>query len=132
MARRWILVVVAMLVGSISKGSGAEQASGELLYRRYCASCHGIDGRGDGPVAPALVTPPADLTRLDAGVPELMRQIDGRAMAHAHGSAQMPVWGRVFEEAHVGDPHPQRTTLQEVEILADYVHRLQKRADTSR
>jgi mono/diheme cytochrome c family protein len=132
MVLRRILVVVAMLVGSVSTGALAGQPSGELLYRRYCASCHGIDGRGDGPVAPALVSPPADLTRVDTGVPELMRQIDGRAMARAHGTAQMPVWGRVFEETRVGDPHPRRTALQEVEILADYVHRLQKRTDTSR
>ena len=35
---------------------------GEALFRTHCASCHGSEGRGDGPAAPALDGPPADLT----------------------------------------------------------------------
>jgi len=35
---------------------------GETLYVRHCATCHGDTGRGDGPVAGALVPPPADFT----------------------------------------------------------------------
>ena len=35
---------------------------GEALFRTHCASCHGSEGRGDGPAAAALAGPPADLT----------------------------------------------------------------------
>jgi putative copper resistance protein D len=35
---------------------------GAELYRRHCASCHGVAGHGDGPAARALAKDPADLT----------------------------------------------------------------------
>ncbi len=35
---------------------------GEEIYQKQCASCHGIDGKGTGPLAQALSHPPADLT----------------------------------------------------------------------
>src|SRR5215831_16276295 len=38
------------------------QMDGEEIYRAYCSTCHGVDGRGQGPTAAALSTPPADLT----------------------------------------------------------------------
>ncbi|MCP5449793.1 MAG: cytochrome c [Gammaproteobacteria bacterium] len=34
---------------------------GRTLYRQYCASCHGIDGLGDGDAGKALQPPPANL-----------------------------------------------------------------------
>ncbi len=36
-------------------------ASGQVVYERYCLTCHGINGRGDGPGAEGLEPPPADL-----------------------------------------------------------------------
>ena len=38
--------------------------SGAKMYREHCASCHGLHGKGDGPVAPTLVRRPTDLTLL--------------------------------------------------------------------
>ena len=63
---------------------------GALYYAQYCATCHGTGGRGDGPSAPALRTPPADLTRIAArrggAFPEgdIARWIDGRFPLPAH------------------------------------------------
>src|SRR5689334_1329693 len=37
---------------------------GPDLFRSYCASCHGVDGKGNGPVSPALKTKPTDLTSI--------------------------------------------------------------------
>jgi mono/diheme cytochrome c family protein len=42
----------------------SDPVSGEGLYRMYCAVCHGRTGRGDGPAAIELKTPPRDLTTL--------------------------------------------------------------------
>lgn len=94
----------------------------EALYRRYCASCHGIDGRGDGPVAAALDPPPTDLTRSKLSLPKLMKVIDGRRTVRAHGTATMPVWGEVFEQTLEGDSRQHRQALREVQAIAEYVH----------
>ena len=111
-----------------SSARGARATSGvrpgEALYMRYCASCHGIDGRGDGTVASALRTPPPDLTRLTYGEGELIKQIDGRRTIRAHGTSAMPVWGEIFEQSLIEEPHRRRTTLQRLQTLADYVARL--------
>ena len=107
---------------------GHAQGAGEVLYMRYCASCHGIDGRGGGPVAAALTPPPSDLTRLESREAELMKQIDGRRTVRAHGTSAMPVWGEVFEQSLIAEPFQRRTTLQRVQALTDYVWRLQRRS----
>ena len=36
-------------------------AAGQVVYERYCQTCHGVNGRGDGPGGKGLEPPPADL-----------------------------------------------------------------------
>jgi mono/diheme cytochrome c family protein len=76
--------------------------SGKAMFDAYCASCHGIDAKGNGPAAPAMKTAVPDLTMLaksHAGkypsfhVAEVLRASKPVA---AHGSSDMPVWGPVF------------------------------------
>ena len=84
--------------------------SGAQLFGRFCASCHGSLGFGDGPVAPSLKVMIPDLTQLskrsggrfpDERVREI---IDGRAVLPAHGTRPMPVWGYELEaRAGAGD-----------------------------
>lgn len=80
---------------------------GALAFRTYCASCHGSDGRGDGPMADQLKRIPPDLTQFatrNGGVfpsERLTRIIDGRDVA-AHGDREMPVWGDAFRSAPGG------------------------------
>ena len=82
---------------------------GRALYVEYCASCHGASAQGDGPVARALTTPPANLRRLAErfGNPlpedQVARYIDGRAEVKAHGPRDMPVWGARFRYKSGGD-----------------------------
>lgn len=84
--------------------AGDAAARGETLYRRYCASCHGVSGAGDGPVAPVLEDAPADLRRLAEryGRPlpaaRIRAFIDGRRPVDAHGDREMPVWGARFHD----------------------------------
>jgi mono/diheme cytochrome c family protein len=79
------------------------------MYMAYCASCHGKEGQGDGPVASSLTMPPADLTTLSARnggkFPELRvtSAIKGDPALPAHGSAEMPVWGTVFQKMSRGN-----------------------------
>ena len=77
---------------------------GPDLYRAYCASCHGKDGKGDGPVAPTLKATVADLTviaKRNGGkfpVARVQRIIMGEGMIASHGSREMPVWGPIFHQ----------------------------------
>ncbi len=43
----------------------ASLTRGRELYQKQCASCHGAQGRGDGPAAKALPSPPADFLDLE-------------------------------------------------------------------
>jgi mono/diheme cytochrome c family protein len=125
-ARFPMLALAALLLPVTIDAAEPVASTGEALYRRYCASCHGVTGRGDGPVADALVARPTDLTRLRSEVPDLMQQIDGRRTIRAHGTAAMPVWGYVFEHARRGEPHKGRSSLLEVQVLAEHVRNLQR------
>lgn len=77
-------------------------AEGRALYARHCATCHGLAAEGGGPMAPALVLQPPDLTTLQARhdgtfpVLRVVRRIDGREPLVSHGSP-MPVYGDFFE-----------------------------------
>lgn len=77
---------------------------GEDLFRFYCASCHGREGRGDGPVAAALNSKVPDLTTIErrrGGIfPEkwIRDVIAGDQAVLAHGTREMPIWGPVFHQ----------------------------------
>ncbi len=75
---------------------------GKQMYKNYCAPCHGIDGKGNGPVAGALKSSPTDLTLLSRNnngqFPDthLVSVMEFGSNLPAHGSAQMPVWGPIL------------------------------------
>lgn len=109
--------------------------SGDLLFTRHCASCHGTDGKGNGPLAASLNTPPTDLTTIQArtgGVWDgaaVMGVIDGRRRVAAHGPREMPVWGAVFvdEVRDDGGGYAELTALYAGKALTDHVQALQGR-----
>lgn len=78
---------------------------GRALFKQYCASCHGPSAKGDGTLANALKTPPADLTKIAARrqgqfpTAEIAKFIDGREAVMSHGDREMPVWGERFAAA---------------------------------
>ena len=94
-------IFVAGLAGSMLAQQPTNLTKGVDLYQRYCAVCHGKDGKGGGPAAAALKAPPTDLTRLakthDGKFPVgSVRQALGGSSTLAHGSQEMPIWGPVF------------------------------------
>jgi mono/diheme cytochrome c family protein len=113
-------------------GPGPGAAAGRVLYQTYCASCHGAGGKGDGPVAPILMTPPADLTTLSEryGTPlrrkEVAAFIDGRRDVAAHGPREMPVWGERFVEESLDAPNPERQAAEAIDRIIDYLETLQR------
>ena len=92
-----------------SKADSKNVRDGQKYFMRYCASCHGTTGSGDGPVAKSLAKPPANLRLLadKFGLPlpaaKLAELIDGRDAVRAHGTAAMPVWGEKLYAMGEGD-----------------------------
>jgi len=96
-------LLAGLLLVIASAAQASEIASSRALYLEFCATCHGLTGEGDGPLAQALTTPPPNLRRLSEryGNPlpddQIARFIDGRADVKAHGPRDMPVWGMRFD-----------------------------------
>ena len=85
-------------------------ADSKGMFLEYCAACHGVEGKGNGPAAAALKTVPADLTRISARndgkfpTNKVKRYIEGLDEIPAHGSRDMPVWGKVLKSLGGGEP----------------------------
>jgi mono/diheme cytochrome c family protein len=97
----------ALCVSRPALAAGNDVSEGHRYFVRYCASCHGQDGLGDGAVAKSLARPPANLRKLGDkyGVPlpthRIAELIDGRDTVRAHGNRDMPVWGeRLYALGH--------------------------------
>ena len=85
----------------------AQLRLGKVEYLNNCASCHGADAMGDGPVASVLSVKPTDLTMIAKNFngkfphEHIYKVIDGREMINPHGDTDMPVWGqRYIAKAH--------------------------------
>jgi len=105
---------------------------GAETYHAYCASCHGATGVGDGPVAIELKNPPADLTRLAARNggkfpdADVARWIDGRFDVPAHGTREMPIWGRVFQEKLAANTEADDVVRGRVLALIEFLKTIQR------
>jgi mono/diheme cytochrome c family protein len=132
MLRPLIALAVFILYGSTAWSADYVAMSGQDLYQRFCASCHGAQGRGDGPVAASFKVEVPDLTliarRAGNAYPRerIVRIIDGRHIIGAHGSRTMPVWGEDLSRLEIGNPDAERATRVVIDRLADYLEQLQK------
>jgi mono/diheme cytochrome c family protein len=132
--RHALIILTACCIGWVNAAWSADYVamSGEDLYRRFCASCHGVSGRGDGPVAASLRVKVPDLTliaRRGHGADlrdRIIRIIDGRYVIGAHGTRVMPVWGEDLARLEIGNPDAERSTQVIIGRLADYVRSLQR------
>jgi mono/diheme cytochrome c family protein len=108
--------------------SNTPSNSGKEMFNSYCAVCHGKDGKGNGPAASALKTPPADLTQLAKNnggkypSSHVAAVIKGQATATSHGSQDMPVWGPLFSVISQGQ---EGQVQQRITNLVTYVNSLQ-------
>lgn len=105
------LSLAGVLLAARADAQTTSAATGDYLYRTYCAACHGPNAKGDGPLADSMRRRPADLTEIakrNKGVfaaDEVFRIIDGRTPVKGHGGPDMPVWGDAFARSvDGGDP----------------------------
>jgi mono/diheme cytochrome c family protein len=102
--------------------------SGQQMYVSYCAPCHGVDGRGRGPVAPALKVAPVDLSLLarnNSGKfpsSHVVTVLENGSSLPAHGTELMPVWGPIFGRMNVSNPQER---MLRINNLSRYLETLQ-------
>jgi len=137
--KKWIVltgVAIAALAATARQSRSAQGANyndnnvvnGAELYRMYCATCHGLDGKGGGPAAEALKRRPADLTTIakrnggEFPNSRVTHIIDGYEVKAFHGSREMPIWGDFFHDMKRDD---ELLKLRE-HNLTEYIRSLQK------
>ena len=140
-ARKFVLtvaVLVASAVLAMAQGQtpvvkhvpikAVNPASGQEMFKSYCAGCHGEDAKGNGPAASAMKAPPADLTTLaqkNGGKYPSMHVssvVRGEADLPAHGTKDMPVWGQLFFRLSQGH---EAEVQQRVANLNQYIESIQ-------
>lgn len=142
-ADRWVTKggVVAAVVLAVSllapvaaspaaaQDTGRQRVTGAEIYRTYCATCHGPNGRGDGPLADSMRRKPADLTEIakrnggEYPSEVVYRTIDGKQPIRGHGGPDMPVWGDAFARSRDGGDAA--TVKERIDTLVDFVRALQ-------
>ena len=137
-----LLVLTVCAVGLEAQGGQTPQVElvpyaaiqsldGRQNFAAYCAVCHGMDGRGNGAAAPAMKAPVPDLTTLaarhggkfDSAAVEYFVKGTGRMATPAHGTVEMPIWGRVFAPL----PPDQPVASMRVKNLVRYLESIQRR-----
>lgn len=122
--------LVLMLVFSRAGGQTSDP-DGATLFARYCASCHGRFGEGDGPVAGALTVTVPNLrtlsARSDGNFPRdaVMQYIDGRNPLAAHGDRLMPVWGDTFAPSPDEADSSDEVVRRRIAAITSFVEQLQ-------
>jgi mono/diheme cytochrome c family protein len=109
-------------------GTLIQSLNGRDIYHAHCATCHGVEGKGDGPAAPALTTKMPDLSTIsqrNGGVfpaARVRKIIMGDEVIVGHGSREMPIWGKIFHQIQQDHDYGE-VRLQNV---TDYLKSIQK------
>ena len=107
---------------------GVAGVAGTYAYRTYCATCHGTDGKGDGPLAESLRFHPPDLSLIskrnggEFPTEKIHRIVDGRKPLPGHGGPDMPIWGDAFRNADTG--YDDARVREKVRSIVDYLRTL--------
>jgi mono/diheme cytochrome c family protein len=106
----YLLMIVLLAAGIANAQTTVKKVSakptvaidGKVLFHDYCAVCHGVEGKGNGPAASAMKAAPSDLTQIARrnngrfDDERILRILRGEESVGAHGSKDMPMWGGVF------------------------------------
>ena len=129
------VAVLALLYSASLSAQVIDEYSGEETFYRFCASCHGPSGQGDGPVAAGLPITVPDLTTLKKRQGEkfpeetLRKIIDGRDIVVYHGTRYMPVWGYEFWVEEGADEEAEQRVEIIIRNLIDFIESIQQDPD---
>ena len=136
-----VTAVAALLAASLSFADQSQSKvvipvnrtspiNGKQMYTNYCAACHGVDGKGNGPAASSLKARPTDLTELQKDnhgkFPDthIVAILQFGASVPSHGSATMPVWRPIL--ANMNQSNSQEKQLR-ISNLSRYLESIQAR-----
>jgi mono/diheme cytochrome c family protein len=106
--------------------------SGAQMWKDYCAACHGMSGRGDGPAAELLKSAPPDLSLLakrnngEFPADRFRSVLCFGGGGHAHGTSDMPIWGPLFRSQEEVTLFPQGAAELRIHNLSEFVKSLQQ------
>jgi mono/diheme cytochrome c family protein len=143
---KW-LMIAGLAAGTAGAAHAEDLDIGKSEFQSSCASCHGMDGKGKGPVSEQLKVPPSDLTMLtknNNGVfpaNAVYETISGSKTISAHGTREMPIWGERFNPVvnlpHYVDPSywkkagpeqsPEVVVRKRIMAVIDYLNRIQQK-----
>jgi mono/diheme cytochrome c family protein len=125
-----LLLAIPVLAQESPSPKAKEAYSGSAVFKTYCASCHGLSGEGDGPLADRLRVRPPELTLLAKrndgkwDPAKVARMIDGRNPLKGHGGSDMPVWGDAFKSSREG--YDEAAVKAKIDALVEYIEGLQQ------
>ncbi len=139
----FILMSVAAMALASTQTTANEYQVGEEEFRISCVSCHGLDGKGHGPMTEFLKLQPSNLTLLaknnggqyPALKPgqfpfyQVFQMIDGRTLVSGHGDRDMPIWGNRYliqEGEKYGPMGAEKVIRERILELVRYVQSLQE------
>ena len=143
-AIKWVMVA-SVTVGLSAVALAQDLDAGKLEFQSSCATCHGTDGKGKGPLSGQLKVAPADLTVLAKKnngvfpVNAVYETIYGIKRIVAHGPPDMPIWGYRYyarntapgskKPDHYIDFSSDPDTIARTRMLAvvDYLNRIQQK-----
>jgi mono/diheme cytochrome c family protein len=144
-AFKWLMLANTIITFSADASSAQNIDVGKAEYQSGCASCHGADAKGNGPVSTQLKTRPADLTVLAKKnngvfpVNAVYQIIDGRDSIPSHGTREMPIWGWRFVLAehfnlkgaddyiYLPPASPEPVVHSRIMGVIDYLNRIQEK-----
>lgn len=94
--------LIGALLALAAPAFAQDVGEGQTIFQFHCATCHGLEATGNGPMAGALTVQPTNLTRLTTTnngafpITRVIMRIDGRDPLVSHGSS-MPIFGDFFE-----------------------------------
>lgn len=143
---KW-LMIAGLTAGFVGAAQAENFDIGKSEFQSSCSSCHGTDGKGNGPISDQLTVLPSDLTMLaknNNGVfptNAVYETIDGSKTIAAHGTREMPIWGERFNPIvnlpHTVDPFywrmagpeqsPEVVVRTRILAIIDYLSRIQQK-----
>ena len=140
MSRRYLLPLIAAGLSCFAASSASAQSlnlgvplDGPSVFKAYCASCHGVDGKGHGPAAEALKAKPIDLTQIAINNKGMFPRatiedvLTNGGKWKAHGSKEMPTWGPIFADADKND----KIATAHIHNLVTYLESIQVKVASS-